>query len=41
MFKETEILMAELNNVISDKDIFMIFVTVDMNKGDVTRNARV
>jgi len=33
--------MAVLNNVISDKDIFMISATVNMNKGEVTGNARV
>jgi len=41
MCKETEILMAALNNVIADKDTFTIFVTVDMNKGEVTSHARV
>jgi hypothetical protein len=33
--------MAALNNVISDKDVFMIFETVGMNKDEVRRNVRV
>jgi hypothetical protein len=35
VFKEMEFLMADLNNIISDKDVFMIFETVNRNLGEV------
>jgi len=33
--------MTTLNNVTSDKDTFVIFVTDNMNKCEITRNAPV